>query len=66
MYDLFGMFKNNPIFFVSLDRVNLREAGYSMSLVPEHSLVLNPNISLVGGTQMQTLKCDRVEKKADV
>lgn len=32
MYDLFGMFKNNPIFFVLLDQVNLREAGYGKSL----------------------------------
>lgn len=32
MYDLFGMFKNTPVFFVSLDLVNLREAGYDMSL----------------------------------
>lgn len=31
MYDLFGMFKNNLIFFVLLDYVNLREVGYSMS-----------------------------------
>lgn len=32
MHDLFGVFKNSPVFFVSLEHVNLREAGYDMSL----------------------------------